>query len=71
MPHNAGSLRRDHKFAKALAAAMKRTKQSRADVAREISVSRSTVAGWLTGSVPGDDNFGKLVVLFPELAKFA
>jgi transcriptional regulator with XRE-family HTH domain len=65
-----GSLRRDHKFAKALTAAMKRSKKSRADVATAIGVARSTVQGWLNGSEPGDDNFRKLVALFPELARF-
>jgi predicted transcriptional regulator len=63
-------IRRDHKFAKALRAAMRSARLGIGDVAIAIGVQRSTVQGWLNGSEPGDANFRKLVVLFPELAKF-
>jgi predicted transcriptional regulator len=65
------SLRRDHRFAKALTRSMKRTGKSSADLARDLNVGRTTVYGWLSGSEPTDANFDKLVFLFPELAEFA
>ena len=64
------TLRRDHRFAKALARAMKRADLTAAALAPKIGVGRTTVYGWLAGAEPSDRNFKSLVALFPELAEF-
>lgn len=63
-------LRSDGNFAKALKRAMKAKDMTRADLARELSIGRTTVYDWLSGTEPSDGNFRKLVRLFPELREF-
>ncbi len=64
------TLRRDHRFAKFLTREMKRGGWSRAELARELRVGRTTVYGWLNGAEPSDENFSRLARLFPRLSAF-